>query len=77
MAVARIAKQKPYELTRRDIELVQNWNALPENERNTFARAIAARAEEWRRPDCRRPAIWPIVIRLEQDPRINDGGEVA
>jgi hypothetical protein len=36
------------------VALVRDWTALPEKERNDFARAIAARAAWWRKSDTQR-----------------------
>ena len=55
------------ELTRFAIAVARDVMALPENERCAFAEVIAQRAAEWRRGQAE---IWPIVVRVEQDPRV-------
>ncbi len=55
------------ELSRLGVAVALDIAAMPECERVAFAEAIADRAAAWR---VGTPAQWPIVVRVEQDPRV-------
>jgi hypothetical protein len=65
-----MAETSRHVITRQQLELAENWMALPENERMEFKRAIDARAAEWRAPSPEVPSVWPMQILIVQDPRV-------
>ena len=48
-----MARAIPIEATRTDVAMLRDFQALPRNERDGFARSIAAAARHWRKPTAR------------------------